>query len=387
MNAPFKVDQLPTNIFNLQKNDYDVPEIILGQQPGLFDSINNHFPAPWKIYKRLRKLDWDEHEVDFGPCNAEFKSCDPDIRDIMIETLAWQWEADSIAARSIVGILAPVITDSRIWQAYLRINENEGVHALTYSEIVRVSFDNPDEIRAAVLAVEEAQSRMSAVANIMATAYTASHEYALGIRQNDQSMYNDIFMYFIALYFLERIQFMASFAITFAIGKAGNFQPISDVVKKIAQDEFEIHSQYGQEIIRILLQSERGKLAYIQCKQRILGLAKEILWTETTWAKYIFRNNRELVGVNIPKLVNWVQFNGLAAFTFLGIQDDVVSLCQEDYEKEFNLPLAMPKVNPIPFLQDYLDIAGSQASPQEQSQTAYMVNLMDAAGEQEVFDM
>ncbi|MFO5520899.1 hypothetical protein ACLBP3_30280, partial [Klebsiella pneumoniae] len=57
-------------------------------------------------------------------------------------------------------------------------------------------------------------------------------------------------MFFIALYFLERIQFMASFAVTFAIGRTGAFQQIAAAVKKIAQDEFEVNDQDVQQIIR-----------------------------------------------------------------------------------------------------------------------------------------
>ena len=46
---------LPSKIFNTEKTDYERPEIILGSDPGLFDTINKHFPALWKLYKTLKK--------------------------------------------------------------------------------------------------------------------------------------------------------------------------------------------------------------------------------------------------------------------------------------------------------------------------------------------
>ncbi|WP_273650015.1 ribonucleotide-diphosphate reductase subunit beta, partial [Pseudomonas aeruginosa] len=192
-------------------------------------------------------LDWDELEFDFSTCLVEFETCDKSTYDMMIKTLAWQWEADSVASRSIVNILSPVMTDSRVWAGYVRINDNEDVHALTYSEIVRNSFKDPKVILDEILRVEEAQERMVAVARTMGEAHDAVHAYALNQVPNDQELYNKVFMFFIALYFLERIQFMASFAVTFAIGRTGAFQQIAAAVKKIAQDEFEIHAQYGQE--------------------------------------------------------------------------------------------------------------------------------------------
>lgn len=158
--------QLPKKIFNVAKSDYHLPEIILGDDPGLLDSIHTHYPKMWELYKRLKMLDWDELEFDFSTCLVEFETCDKSTYDMMIKTLAWQWEADSVASRSIVNILSPVMTDSRVWAGYVRINDNEDVHALTYSEIVRNSFKDPKVILDEILRVEEAQERMVAVAQI-----------------------------------------------------------------------------------------------------------------------------------------------------------------------------------------------------------------------------
>ena len=43
-------------------------------------------------------------------------------------------------------MLAPVCTSSEAWSGWVEITKNEIVHAATYSEIVRNSFDNPDDI-------------------------------------------------------------------------------------------------------------------------------------------------------------------------------------------------------------------------------------------------
>ena len=48
----------------------------------------------------------------------------------------------------------------------------------------------------------------------------------------------------IILLFLERLQFMASFAVTFTICSTGLFQSIGTAVQKICQDELEIHAEF-----------------------------------------------------------------------------------------------------------------------------------------------
>lgn len=704
---------LPPAIFNTVKSDYSMPKIILGEAPGLLDSIHNHHPKMFSLYKRLRKLDWDELEFDFSSCMTDFETCDKSTYDMMFKTLIWQWEADSIASRSIVSILAPVITDSRVWAAYLRIGENEClidgtevltptgwvdlkdtttetkvaqydpetkditfvnpsrvieedfegtlhefrnhyghyhqvvtpnhrmirtslqtgenevkyaedfdfkqgaaerrwsalnagftrgtnkhltslermliaiesdgstsdrytgeisgtlpvrftftkkrkivriyelanalgwkithvgkteygptgnerydlrlsvpveykdqlknfswvdledkdsqwaaefleemiewdgfytkntgilhttskaaaelmqalavisghrshlgyredgrsenfsptyrstwkkqlytsgqtisktdlpykgkvrcvtvptgffmirykgavsvtgncVHALTYSEIVRNSFVNPDVILTEVMEVREAQERMVAIAAAMDGAHKATYEYALGLRQNDQSMFNDVFMFFIALYMLERIQFMASFAITFAICKTGLFQPIGHAVKKIAQDEFEIHAQYGQEVIRTLLKTKEGAIAYQQCKPKMVELLIEVMRTETTWVEYLFSEGRSLPGINAKKVNDWTLFNTNAVKVFLGVTDEELSVYAVEFKELTGNDLVFPTTNPLPYMEDYMDISAAQGSPQEEkSKSDYQVNLLDSRNEDEFFD-
>ena len=48
----------------------------------------------------MKSLDWDENEVDYSQCNSDFKTAQRGVSDMMIRTLAWQWEADSVASRS-----------------------------------------------------------------------------------------------------------------------------------------------------------------------------------------------------------------------------------------------------------------------------------------------
>lgn len=375
-----------SKIFNLNKGDYGSYSIILGEDPGLLDSITHNHPEAWALYKRLRSLDWDELEFDFSSCNAEFKAADKSIYDMMIKTLAWQWEADSVASRSIVTILGNVVTDGRIWTGYNRISENECVHALTYSEIVRGSFDDPDEIREEILKVEEAHSRMTVVSDVMSRALKTSLQYGLGEVGNTQETYNDIFMFLIALYFLERIQFMASFAVTFAIGRTGLFQQITKAVQKIAIDEFEIHAQFGQHVLRAELATERGKIAYEQCKDKIVRLLWEVIRTEVEWATYLFSEGRELTGVTAKSLIQWVLFNAKAAAEFLGVKDDIFFRFDWDFEQISGFPFEWPEKNPLPYMTKYIQISATQASAQEEKKGDYMTNLLTRRDENATFE-
>ncbi len=367
MNAP-----LPAKIFNTGKTDHANPEILLGEDPGLFDTINKAHPALWKLYKTLKAQDWDENEFDYAPCNVQFKGCDKTTYDMLVKTLAWQWEADSVAARSFIAVLAPVCTSSEAWAGWMEISRNEIVHAATYSEIVRNSFDNPNDVLGEILAVKEAMSRLKTVAAVFDDALAASHDYARGVAPNDQETYNRIYLFVAAILCMERIQFLASFAVTFGICEGtGLFQPIGKAIQKIAQDEFEIHVQFGKEVLRTLYATARGRAAFEACRERIVQLIDEVTQSELAWTDYAFSEGRELTGVTCNMMKDWVRYSATDVARFFGLEDRV----------GFDLVDA----NPLKYMENWLDMSKIQASNQEEDTAQYKVGVMRRDDQDEVF--
>ncbi|MBV2162730.1 MAG: ribonucleotide-diphosphate reductase subunit beta [Comamonas sp.] len=365
-------DTATDTVFNYDKTDYEKPLLLLGQRPGLFDTVNRHYPEIWKLYKAQKSLDWDENEFDYSSCNADFKSCSRATYDMMIKTLAWQWEADSVASRAIAPVLAPFITSSELWAAWQRISDNEVVHAATYSEIVRNSFDDPSVILDEILRVQEAHDRLGEVARAFAEGYEASHKYAIGQLPNDQATYNAVFMTIVALLCMERIQFMASFAVTFAICDTGLFQPIGKAIQKIAQDELEIHVELDRAVLLNELKTERGQTAFAQCRASIEKMIEEVVDSELRWIDYLFSEGRELVGMNADRLSAWTLYCAKDVYQLFGLTTDKYQL---------------PAHNPLKFMEKWLNISKTQASPQEQDIAAYKVGVMRRTDENQVFDV
>lgn len=351
---------MSNQVFNVLKTPDQYRQknpLFFGPDQGLFDTINKQYPKVWSIYKTMKSLDWDESEFDYSICNLEFKTAPKSVSEMMIRTLAWQWEADSVASRAIAPLLAPFITDSSLWAAWQRVSDNEVVHAATYSEIVRMSFDNPEEVLQEVLAVKESLERLSAVKEVFDELAEVSHKYALGIMTADEA-YPTVFKAVVALLILERIQFMASFAITFTICSTNLFQPIGKAVQKIAQDELEVHVELDKEVLRIELATERGQATYQSLKPFIKRLIDEVVQGELVWTDYLFSEGRELLGANAQKVKNWVLFNARDVYEFLDIESDH----------------KFPKTNPMVHLEDWINIGKTQAAPQEQDNNQYKVN-------------
>lgn len=359
-------------LFNPLKNDYEATPLLMGsQQPGLFDSINKRFPEVWKIYKNMKSLDWDENEFPFTSCKLEFATCSPNYYQAMIRTLAWQWEADSMACRAVAPIMACFNPCSELWAAYSAINTNEILHALTYSEIVRSSFDNPNTVLKEIIEVQEAFRRMETISRVMHQGYTTAHRFALGLVGNTQETYNDMYLFLAAMYLLERCQFPSSFAVTFIIASTSTFIPIGKAVQKIAQDELEVHAPLGALVLQHERSTPRGKVAYEQTKSIVQQMFSDVVAGELNWNAALLSEGRELPGITNQLLDGWTLFNAADALHPLGITNP--------------MPIEMPKRNPLKFMEDWIDISKTQASPQEQQNGQYKLNVLERDDDGEIF--
>lgn len=347
-------------LFNVDKKDYVNPSLFLGEEPGLFDTINKKYPKIWSLYKEMKMLQWDENEFDYSTCNTEFKTVPRATYEMMLLNLAYQWEADSVASRAISSIVSLYNPAPELWACWQEISSNEVVHAATYSEIVRNSFDDPKVILDWVLKIEEALGRLGAVSKVMAKAYKRGHEFALGLVENDQETYNAIFMFTVAMLCLERIQFMSSFSVTFAICDSGLFQPIGKSIQKIANDEYKVHVELDREVLRNEFKTERGKIALEQCAKEIKELIDEVVEHELKWVDFLFSEGRELVGVSAELLKKWVLFNARPVYSRFDIKSEHT----------------FPNKNPLPFMESWLDISNIQPAPQEQDIGDYKVNAV-----------
>lgn len=361
------------SIFNFDKTieEYKNTPIFCGPEPGLMDTIYKPYPKLWSLYKELKNLDWDENEFDYKRCKIDFKNTEDYISGKMIKALAYQWEADSVAGRSILAILAPFVSSTEYWTALVRIADNENVHGATYSEIIKLSFDNPDEVVRDILEYKAARNRLGVVEKTLNEALYLSRQYAAGLIPMSDELYRDVVMKTtIALLYLERVQFIASFAVTFTICETGLYQPIGKAVQKICQDELEIHAEFGKEVITYEMKTEKGKWAIESLKPWIKELRSEIIQSENEFIDSIHEDGHNLPGATPEMFKQWVLFNDKDLVRFLNIEVDTV----------------FPKYNPMPLLETWIDQGLTQPAPQEQDIGQYKVGIMVDDSEDMIFD-
>lgn len=344
---------LPSSVFNTNKTDYGSQHLIINEPAGLFDTINKPYPIISKHHERLVSLDWNLKDHNFFPCKQGFERCSKGDYRTMITTIAYQWETDSIAATAPITILALLRPSSQMWEAVVEIARNELIHAKTYSEIVKNSFDNPDAVMKDVLAIQEMLERNEVLAELFSNCKEVALRFATGNATEKEAYYAGLDL-IAGLYFLERIQFMVSFAITFTYAEAQMFVPIAKAVQRICQDEYQVHQRFQRDCLAIEFATEMGQ-QYIQEREAYLNqVFLAVVEGELKSADFLLPNTED--GFELPGLVN----SKLRAFVIYCAQD-----CQNFFEFP-NWPHAKIDENPLPNLQEYFQL-DVQGSPQEEA--------------------
>lgn len=341
-----------SKVFNVNR-DYKSKVLMLGEPVGILDTINRPFPELWDMYKAGLAQNWSEDEFDFSPCAKEFAKKD-DAAEIMLETLSFQTEADSIVANALLPVLAPFITNTELQAAMTFNTYIELVHSASYSEIIRNSFDNPNEVLQYIVENKAAYERLTVVNQTFDKLFELSHKYALGMVTKEE-VFPELYLGMVVLYLLERLQFIASFAITFALGEAGLYQPIAMAVRKICSDEVQIHATVDTIVLRELRKYPMYKemCDNEEFQAKVVALVDTVEQNEMDWTDHLFRG-RTLVGVNAEIIKDWVKYNAQVVREELGIPQ-----------------VKTIKENPIPWVESWISMNTLQAAAQEQDIVAY----------------
>lgn len=342
--------------------------LILGDPPALVDSINRKHPILFNIYKAQKAADWQENEVDLNKSLLDFNTCPANVAKTMIENIAFQWETDSIAANNMLALLAPIITDSDFAHCVTKNTEIERLHALTYSEIVKLGIPNGKNIIETIMNNSFIKDRNDIVSEQLLKFKRYSYNYAIGNIENNQVLYDESFLALVSFYCFEQLQFMSSFANTFAIVDEGWFLGIGKLVQKIMQDEFYYHAATMRYAIKTELYTDRGMECWANKKETINALVNSVLEREYLWNDYLYSVSKPILSKKIAN--SWSEY----------IAQDIYDVLLLDK------PFTEHNNNPLPLMDKWLDLDLFQNANQEGDNNNYSLNsCLDDVNEEKIY--
>jgi ribonucleoside-diphosphate reductase beta chain len=337
-------------IFNRENTDWKTGKssLFLGQRLGLHDSINVPHPELLAFYDNQRKIDWSHDEVSLQTSRQDMLKAPKDLVGLMIDNLSYQWEIDSVASRAFACLLSPFITNSEFWAACLKNQEMELVHSRTYSEINRQCIPDPNQIFKSMASNEFIKERSVLAYKYLNELDIAGCKYKLGqYKDTDQELFDIVFMGYLTIYLVERLQFCSSFSSTFISAENGYFRGICLLVQKILIDEWDIHAAVGDYVLRFLIKNDpRAAVTMDKKEKEIKKLLHEFLQVEYTFNKKIFKG-RKILGLNAELNNHWAEFNYWFASDTLGFAEGTRPNC------------------PLVYMSNWLDIDKVQNANQE----------------------
>lgn len=328
--------------------------LFLGDDLGIIDTINVQYPKLEELYQLQVSQVWNEFEIDLTQDRMDMLTVPEGTKELMVQTIMFQTAADSIAAGSIIESLGKHISNSEclnlatIWSFF------EVIHARTYSHIIKQTFTHPNEM------IEKLYSNLDVMNRLTAIKQAFDNMAALPRDATDLQKKSAILNTLTALFGLEAISFLSSFAVTFAITETEVFQGIGQLVKLICRDEV-LHTRMASELIKILMKDPEWNEAFTLTATSRTSILDCIVNQEMDWAAALFVGDRKVIGLNKQLLQDYTMYMANPIYKFMGLP--------------FALSMVhtVPKQNPLPYMDSYIDSSKMQAAPQEIQLTGYNV--------------
>jgi ribonucleoside-diphosphate reductase beta chain len=346
-------------VFNSNNKGYVTGKypLFLGDKLGLYDSVNVVYPDIEELYQQQFGQRWSEFEYDLTQDKMDMLKLPKETTALMVETIMWQYTADSIAAKSLSELLLPHITNSE-FEAMVTIQSFfEIIHSRTYAHIVKQTIPNANELLEKTYASVEVIKR----SQVIGEAFSSLSKLTKDSSRKDKM--KALLKVMFALMAFEGINFMSSFAVTFAIVETGVFQGISGLVGLICFDEL-LHAKMDYTVIKNLLKDPEWYDVFVEIKPEINTIMDEVIQQEFKWTEHLFSEGRRVVGLSPVLLREFVVYMATPLYKSFGLS--------------LKEGISFVDKNPLPYMNKYLKSGVIQVAAQEVQLSDYNVgNIVD----------
>lgn len=325
--------------------------LFLGDDLGFPDNVNITYPVLEELYQKQLSQIWNEHEIDLTQDRMDMISLPKSTVLPMKLTVMTQAVSDAMASRTISAVMMPHASNPEFENLINLWTFFETIHNRTYAHIIKQTFENPLEMMQEAYANERVMLRSETILKAFDDAANLPYDCTTLDAQVA------ILKAFTALFGLEAIMFMSSFAVTFAVSETGSFQGIGKLVEMICKDEV-LHTRMDYEILNILKGEGWGAAVAIAAPQ-MKTILDDIVNHELSWSEYVFTEG-QITGLTSGLLQQYVLHMAKPVYDALGIDFDY-----EVVEK-----------NPLKYMDKYVDSSVMQVANQEMQSGQYQTGAI-----------
>ena len=371
-------------IFNMGKTVVSKDTQLFFGEDNLNRNIQTfHDPKyPWilQFAEELRAIgNWSKNEIDLSKEKRDFDGLDDVGKHIFESGLKFAIALDSCAGRGPLQLFNENgISNNPEWELYITNHQNnELLHSESYTEMVRAIYNDVDEFIDSILHDDKIQARAASILSAFDESTSIIDRMTANRVAVDQGRTKPLFIQSLeeekkavyksamVLNMFEGIRFFTTFATAWSFSE----QPVklmmgsSNIFKLIARDEM-IHLDVFQKILRLLrTDPEEGFITTVQDNEEEMYELWETAYTEEMdWIEYLFSKGSMLIGMNEPILKDYLNYIFAIRMTNIGMDPKRLGLEQTD-------------LNPLPWIDNYLDSSNVKSAPQEIESVNYIAAI------------
>lgn len=350
-------------VFN--KNFFDATQepIFLGRPVNVARFDQQKYPLYESLTQRQLGFFWRPEEIQMGADKVQFHLLPKHEQDIFLNNLKYQTLLDSIQGRAMTSTLLPLVSLPEFENWVETWGFSETIHSRSYTHIIRNMLNHPDEVFDEIVTDEAIIERAIAVTTEYDKLFSMMARRESGQIIPEVEMAEQIFKVLIVINALEAIRFYVSFACTFSFGERSLLESNCKIMRLIARDE-SCHCHGTQETVKIIKSGQEGEMwrdVAERLEAFVYSTMREVTEQEMAWADHLFANG-STVGLNAAILKEYVQHR-----------------CNVSLQRMGYKPLYPDvKVDPLPWMENWLKTGSLQIAAQEAEQASYLVSQIDS---------
>ena len=354
--------------------------MFFGQNVNVARYDQEKYKAISSITEKALSFFWRPEEIDVSQDRIDYQKLPDHEKHIFISNLKYQTLLDSIQGRSPNVALLPIVSIPELETWIETWSFFETIHSRSYTHIIRNIITDPSIVFDDIVENEEIKKRAVSVSKYYDDLIESVQQYQLlGLGTHEvkgekvvvslHDLKKKLYLCLMSVNILEAIRFYVSFACSFAFAERELMEGNAKIIKLIARDEA-LHLTGTQHMLQIMAAGkddpQMGEIA-ASCINEVREIFLEAAEQEKEWAGYLFKDG-SILGLNQQMLIEYIEYITDQRIAAIGFE-----------------PIFNRKVNPLPWINSWLNSDSVQVAPQEAEISSYLVGAIDSAVDTEDF--
>ena len=347
------------SVFNKAKGlDFTKAQMFFGDDLAVQRYDTFKYPIFDKLTQQQLGFFWRPEEVSLQKDRNDYLELRPEQKNIFTSNLKYQTMLDSVQGRGPCLAFLPFCSLPELEGCIVTWDFMETIHSRSYTYIVKNLYANPGEIFDTIIEDKKIEERAESVTKCYDDLIEIGYKYQLTPDKVDMyELKKRLWKALITVNILEGLRFYVSFACSFAFGELKLLEGSAKIISLIARDESQ-HLAVSQRIINNYKEVENDKVMLKVIKDtdaEVYKMYDDAVNSEKQWATYLFKQG-SMIGLSEKLLHQFVEYMANRRMKAIGLE-----------------PKYETKINPLPWVDHWLNSKSMQNAPQETEIESYVI--------------